>query len=98
PDLFIPISILNDLRREATEILLRDRHEKRDRAIDAAIAGVETDRRDGSAPRLVAEVWRLEDALLAAEAGADEISLDLFLRHPMPPVARVKHLATELLQ
>jgi putative protease len=98
PDLFIPISILNDLRREATEILLRDRHEKRDRAIDAAIAGVETDRRDGSAPRLVAEVWRLEDALVAADAGADEISLDLFLRHPMPPVARVKQLAAELTQ
>jgi putative protease len=96
PDLFIPISVLNDLRREATEILLRDRHEKRDRAIDAAIAGVETDRRDGSAPRLVAEVWRLEDALVAAESGADEISLDLFLRHPMPPVARVKQLAAEL--
>src|SRR4029077_8521127 len=36
--------------------------------------------------------------LLAAEAGAGEISLDLFLRHPMPPVARVKHLATELSQ
>jgi len=51
-----------------------------------------------SQPRLVAEVWRLEDALLAAEAGAGEISLDLFLRHPMPPVARVKHLATELSQ
>src|SRR5947207_11963802 len=42
-DLFIPISILNELRREATGILLRDRHEKRDRAIDEAIAGVETD-------------------------------------------------------
>jgi putative protease len=44
----------------------------------------------------VAEVWRLEDALAAADAGADEISLDLFLRHPMPPVARVRQLATEL--
>src|SRR5882724_7260405 len=98
-DLFIPISILNDLRREATGTLLRDRHEKRDRAIDEAIANVaKTDRHDDPAPRLVAEVWRLEDALLAAEAGADEISLDLFLRHPMPPVARVKHLATELSQ
>ena len=95
-DLFIPISILNELRREATGTLLRDRHEKRDRAIDEAIASVETDRRDGLAPRLVAEVWRLEDALAAAEAGAEEISLDLFLRHPMPPVARVRQLATEL--
>jgi putative protease len=97
-DLFIPISILNELRREATGTLLRDRHEKRDRAIDEAIAGVEANRPDVVAPHLVAEVWRLEDALLAAEAGAEEISLDLFLRHPMPPVARVKHLATELSQ
>ncbi len=97
-DLFIPISILNELRREATGTLLRDRHEKRDRAIDEAIASVETNRPDVVAPRLVAEVWRLEDALAAAEAGAEEISLDLFLRHPMPPVARVKQLATELSQ
>ncbi|HEY6092176.1 MAG TPA: DUF3656 domain-containing protein [Gemmatimonadales bacterium] len=98
PDLFIPISVLNDLRREATEMLLRDREEKRDRAIDAAIASVDAERPDGSAPRLVAEVWRLEDALVAAESGADEISLDVFLRHPMPPVARVRHLAAELAQ
>ncbi|HZE93845.1 MAG TPA: DUF3656 domain-containing protein [Gemmatimonadales bacterium] len=98
-DLFIPISILNELRREASGILLRDRHEKRDRAIDEAIAGVAVQSvAPESQPRLVAEVWRLEDALLAAEAGAGEISLDLFLRHPMPPVARVKHLATELSQ
>src|SRR6266513_1064020 len=101
-DLFIPISILNELRREATGTLLRDRHEERDRAIAEAIASVETDRRDVPAPGvqggLVAEVWRLEDALAAAEAGAEEISLDLFLRHPMPPVARVRQLATELSQ
>src|SRR5256714_1128626 len=78
-------------------ILLRDRHETRDRAIDAAIDPVATtDRHDDLTPRLVAEVWRLEDALAAADAGADEISLDLFLRHPMPPVARVRQLATEL--
>src|SRR6266566_308955 len=97
-DLFIPISILNELRREATGTLLRDRHEKRDRAIDEAIASIETNRPDVVAPRLVAEVWQLEDALAAAEAGAEEISLDLFLRHPMPPVARVRQLATELSQ
>jgi putative protease len=96
-DLFIPISILNELRREATGTLVRVRHEKRDRAIDEAIANVATtDRHDVLPPRLVAEVWRLEDAVLAADAGAGEISLDLFLRHPMPPVARVTHLAAEL--
>jgi len=104
-DLFVPISILNDLRRQAVQILSehlerdgRLRHTDRDRAIDEAIAGVAVENGSpGSAqPRLVAEVWRLEDALLAAEAGAGEISLDLFLRHPMPPVARVMHLASEL--
>jgi putative protease len=104
-DLFVPVSVLNDLRRQAVRILSghrerdsRVRHENRDRAIDEAIASVETDRHDGLAPRLVAEVWRLEDALLAADAGAGEISLDLFLRHPMPPVARVRQLASELSQ
>ena len=97
-DLFIPVSALNDLRREAVAILIRVRHEERDRAISEAIATVETDRQDFPAPRLVAEVWQLDDALLAADAGADEISLDLFLRHPMPPVARVRQLAAELAQ
>src|SRR5438034_1999546 len=105
--LFVPVSVLNDLRRQAVRILSghlerdnRVRHEDRDRAIDEAIAGVALESvGPGSAEaRLVAEVWRLEDALLAADAGASEISLDLFLRHPMPPVARVKHLATELSQ
>ncbi len=98
-DLFIPISVLNDLRREATGTLFGVRHAERDRAIDESVGNVaKTDRPDVVTPRLVAEVWRLEDALLAAEAGADEISLDLFLRHPMPPVARVKQLAAELSQ
>ena len=104
-DLFVPVSVLNDLRRQAVQILsghlerdTRVRHEARARAIDESVASVETDRHDVLAPRLVAEVWRLEDALAAAEAGAEEISLDLFLRHPMPPVSRVRHLATELSQ
>jgi putative protease len=97
-DLFIPVSVLNDLRREAVGILLRRRHEQRQRAIGEAIASVAKSSQDDPAPSLVAEVWRLEDALLAADAGADEISLDVFLRHPMPPVSRVKQLAGELSQ
>jgi putative protease len=47
-------------------------------------------------PRLIAEVFTLDDARRAAIAGADEISLDLFLRHPTPPVSQVKALAAEL--
>src|SRR2546421_1083224 len=96
-DLFIPVSVLNDLRREAVEILVHHHPAERGPASPQAHARVaETDRHDVLAPRLVAEVWRLEDALAAAEAGAEEISLDVFLRHPMPPVARVRQLATEL--
>jgi putative protease len=43
---------------------------------------------------LVAEVWRLEDAAAALEAGADEIVFDPFLRHPFVPVTRVSAFAT----
>ena len=50
-------------------------------------AGLASDR-----PQLVAEVWRLEDAEAALVAGADEIVLDPFLRHPFPPVTRVRAL------
>lgn len=49
-----------------------------------------------TAPALIAEVWRLEDAEAAAAAGATEISLDLFLRHPTPPVTRVRALIASL--
>ena len=45
---------------------------------------------------LVAEVFTIDDARAAAAAGADEISLDVFLRHPTPPTTRVKALIEEL--
>jgi len=45
---------------------------------------------------LVASVFSLEDARTAASAGATTVVLDPFLRHPMPPVTRVKALAEEL--
>jgi putative protease len=104
--LFIPVSILNDLRQAAVVQLaaLRERaitirHQERLGRIDQALAlpASAFPREAGVARgRLVAEVWRLEDARSAAAAGADEISLDLFLRHPTPPVARVLALAEEL--
>lgn len=100
--LFLPVSALNDLRQEAVAHLMDRRHwaeearlVARAEAIDQALVNAE-----GPAPgaetavapgaRLTAEVWRLEDVMPAVEAGADEISLDLFLRHPTPPVSRVK--------
>ncbi|MBK7907883.1 MAG: U32 family peptidase [Gemmatimonadetes bacterium] len=41
---------------------------------------------------IVAEVWQVEDADAAIAAGAGEVVLDPFLRHPFPPVARVEGL------
>lgn len=45
---------------------------------------------------LVASVFSLDDARTAATAGATSVVLDPFLRHPTPPVARVKALAVQL--
>jgi U32 family peptidase len=45
---------------------------------------------------LVATVFTLDDARIAASAGATTVVLDPFLRHPTPPVTRVKSLADEL--
>jgi putative protease len=107
-DLFLPVSILNDLRLEAVQELVRrramssaDRLDVRKAAIDAALArhlSATTAPTSGTDPayRLTAEVWRIEDALAAADAGATEISLDLFIRHPTPPVSRVRALAESL--
>ncbi len=45
---------------------------------------------------LRASVYDLADARAAAAAGATEIVLDPFLRHPTPPLARVRALADDL--
>ena len=101
---FLPVSELNGLRQLAVRELLsrRDaatqaRMAHRARAIDLAIeAPVASVHDRPTAPVLVAEVFTLDDARAAAAAGADEISLDLFLRHPTPPVTRVRALTDEL--
>ena len=93
-DVFLPMSVLNDMRQEAVTMLLAARErtsgEKwtaREVAIDEVLAGLPRTRPSTPAePILTAEVWRLDDARAAAKAGASEISLDLFLRHPTPPV------------
>jgi putative protease len=59
-------------------------------SVETTSAGAGVDR-----PLLVAEVYRVEDARVAADHGADEIVLDPFLRHPLPPVSRVRALADE---
>jgi U32 family peptidase len=113
-NLFLPVSALNDLRREAiTELVVkreraaRERVVEREARIDAVLNPLLTPSRGAARPRdeegvgkpsfdLTVEVWRLDDARAAADAGATEISLDLFLRHPTPPVSRVRALAAEL--
>jgi putative protease len=104
-DLFVPVSELNRLRQMAVdELLVRrdwaetERLRLRKDVIHAAVRSLpvspgseRTDR-----PRLVAEVYRVEDARQAADSGAAEVVFDPFLRHPVPPVSRVAGLAAEL--
>ncbi|MDB4892213.1 MAG: Peptidase collagenase [Gemmatimonadetes bacterium] len=105
--LFLPISALNHLRQQATDELLQRRDwarlakdaERREKVETALVCRPE--RSEGPAlvlPQfdLVASVFTLEDARIAANAGATTVILDPFLRHPTPPVTRVKALAEEL--
>ena len=101
--LFLPVSALNEARQEAVRRLLalraeggREARERREQAIDAALAIVAGPRHDAPPPRLAAEVWSVDDARVAAAAGADEITIDPFLRHPSPTPTRVRALAEEL--
>jgi putative protease len=52
----------------------------------------------GPSFRLVASVWTVDDALAAAEAGATEVVLDPFLRHPAPSLSKVQGLRESLAQ
>jgi len=110
--LFLPVSELNHVRQEAVEQLmmrrdwaeqarLAERHAK----IEAAVNAIET--AETASPReptaisdaaftLSASVYRIEDAEAAAESGATEICFDPFLRHPMPPVTRIRNLGSKL--
>ncbi|HEX6533734.1 MAG TPA: DUF3656 domain-containing protein [Gemmatimonadaceae bacterium] len=110
PGLFLPVSELNALRQRAVEALLLRRdwtRQAEDAERRARIASAVAEVRAPEAPEaassasapafvLAADVYRLEDARAAAQAGATEIALDPFLRHPVPPVSRVRALAEEL--
>jgi putative protease len=110
PGLFLPISELNHLRQQVIDELLQRRdwaHEavlaERRAEIDAALALSPTPHEPASAGAnveerfdLVASVYTLDDARAAAAAGATTVVLDVFLRHPTPPVARVRALSDEL--
>ncbi len=65
---------------------------RRERPRDQADAALNAVAAAPSGALLVAEVWRIADADAALAAGADEIVLDPFLRHPFPPVTQVRAL------
>ncbi|MEO8336646.1 MAG: DUF3656 domain-containing protein [bacterium] len=105
--LFLPISALNHLRQQATDELLQrrdwariavdaERRETVEQAVRLDPDGCRPERSEGPAFDLVASVFTLDDARTAAAAGATTVVLDPFLRHPTPPVTRVKALADEL--
>jgi putative protease len=108
PGLFLPISALNHVRQQAVEQLTLRRDWARDalRAErDAQIASA-IDRVDATvaAPAsandaafaLRATVFTVDDGRAAADGGATEVVFDPFLRHPAPPVARVRALQADL--
>lgn len=106
--LFLPISELNHVRQRAVDELLQQRdwaHEARiaeRRAVVVRALSVAdrlaVQRGETAHPDfdLVASVFSLDDARVAADAGATTVVLDPFLRHPAPPASRVRTLANEL--
>ena len=106
--LFLPISALNHVRQQAVEQLTMRRDWARDASRaerDAQIASA-IDRVDVTvaAPAgasdttfaLRATVFTVDDGRAAADGGATEVVFDPFLRHPAPPVARVRALQADL--
>lgn len=104
PGLFIPVSELNRMRQRAVAAFEErrgwsdDAHraERTARIAGANTLTVSVPPAPDAPPRLIAEVWRLDDAVAAADAGATEIVLDPFLRHPAPSKTRAARLRTEL--
>lgn len=102
---FLPVSALNRLRQDAVAQLVEQREwdqssqsAERDERLHASISDLTPVDfpPSGEAFRLVASVFTLDDARAAADAGATEVVVDLFLRHPTPPVTRVRALHEEL--
>ena len=102
-ELFVPVSELNRLRQEIVAEIgeqvtaLNDGvTAMRDGVIAAAIAQVGEHAIITAPFTLVAEVFNESDARLAADAGATEIVFDPFIRHPAPPLSRIRALAADL--
>jgi len=107
--LFLPMSEQNHLRQEAVEQLMLRRdwaHEaklaERRAEIERAVGDVRVESLQAPGqPRteafsLTAQVYQLDDADAAADSGATEICFDPFLRHPAPPVSRIRALQERL--
>ena len=104
--LFLPVSEQNHVRQEAVEQLMMRRDWARDATladrravIEAAVTAIDVSQpRRQSTPncRSSAQVYRIEDGEAAGSAGATEVCFDPFLRHPTPPVARVRALQAKL--
>ena len=101
---FLPVSELNRLRQQAV-VELDNRRQwdgvaetaERDGTIALAVShvgevAVRQDATDAATFRLMASVWTVEDAVAAADAGATEVVLDPFLRHPAPSLRKVQEL------
>lgn len=105
--MFLPVSIVNHMRQSAiADLAQRGEWESQSRVgeradrISTAVAAISTPAVTAvtavAQATLTAQVYDLADARAAASAGATEIVLDPFLRHPTPPVARVRALAADL--
>ncbi|MCU0626389.1 MAG: U32 family peptidase [Gemmatimonadaceae bacterium] len=104
PGMFLPVSELNRVRQALVDELLVRRDWAHDAMLAERRARIESALVIDAAPvleaqddwSLSAEVFDLDMARDAAAHGATEIVLDPFLRHPTPPVTRVRALADEL--
>ena len=105
--LFLPVSELNHLRQRAVVALdtRRDwsraaaRIQRAERIASLVTLPARVPATDSPANpsyMLAVSVYQTDDARTAASAGATDIILDPFLRHPAPPVSRVRALAAEL--
>jgi putative protease len=102
---FLPISELNRMRQAAVAELLAAREARDEATRVERSARIRRAVADLDAPAvasfpgtfsLSAEVFSIDAARGAADAGATEICIDPFMRHPAPAVARVRSLAQEL--
>jgi U32 family peptidase len=101
--LFIPVSELNHLRQSAIEQLTERRNwdqssrlAEREAKVNSVVLSPSASLRAAEGFRMTAQVYTIADAEAAADAGATEIVLDPFLRHPAPSVNAVLALRESL--